>query len=128
MSVRSTGVLQQYIRRLCDLAVPADDAELLTRFAATNDCGAFEMLVARHGPLVLGTARRLTDRSHDAEDVFQAVFLSLARLAKSIRAGQSLPAWLHRATCRIAAKVRRSRVANVPHPDSFDNADRRLQE
>src|SRR5262245_34720699 len=69
------------------------------------------MLIARHGPMVLGSARRLVDRSHDAEDVFQAVFLSLARLAKTIRQGQTLPAWLHKATCRIAAKVRAKRPA-----------------
>jgi RNA polymerase sigma factor (sigma-70 family) len=67
------------------------------------------MLIARHGPMVLGSARRLVDKSHDAEDVFQAVFLSLARLAKTIRQGQTLPAWLHKATCRIAAKVRSNR-------------------
>src|SRR5262249_48258295 len=71
----------------------------------------FALLIARHGPMVLGTARRLVDNPHDAEDVFQAAFLSLARLAKTIRHGRTLPAWLHRTTARIAVKVRAKRPA-----------------
>src|SRR5260221_7221984 len=110
MSVPSIEVLQRYLRRLCDEAVPSEDAVLLKRFVAANDREAFELLIARHGPMVLGTARRLVD-THDAEDVFQAVFLSLARLAKTIRQGRTLPAWLHKTTCRIAAKIRKNRVS-----------------
>src|SRR5437763_6914355 len=111
MSVLSIEMLQRYLRRLCDQAVPSEDAVLLKRFAQAKDREAFELLIARHGPMVLGTARRLVGNTHDAEDVFQAVFLSLARLAKTIRAGQTLPAWLHTTTCRIAAKVRANRPA-----------------
>src|SRR6266436_2953011 len=110
MSVRSIEVLQRYLRRLCDEAVPPEDAVLLHRFVTAKDREAFELLIARHGPMVLGTARRLVGNTHDAEDVFQAVFLSLARLAKTIRLGRAIPAWLHKTTCRIAAKVRKNRV------------------
>src|SRR3984893_9140802 len=110
MSVRSIEVLQRCLRRLCDEALPPPDAVLLNRFARARDREAFALLIARHGPMVLGTARRLVDNSHDAEDVFQAVFLSLARLAKTIRQGRTLPAWLYKTTCRIAAKVRKNRV------------------
>ncbi len=110
MSARSIEGLKQYLRRLCDEASPPEDAVLLSRFVTANDREAFELLVARHGPMVLGTARRLVDHAHDAEDVFQAVFLSLARLANTIRQGGTLPAWLHKATCRVAAKVRKKRI------------------
>ena len=85
MSAVSFEALQRYLRRLCDKAVPSEDAVLLKRFVAAKDREAFELLIARHGPMVLGTARRFVDHTHDAEDVFQAVFLSLARLAKMIR-------------------------------------------
>jgi RNA polymerase sigma factor (sigma-70 family) len=112
MSNRSFDVLQRYLRRIgTDPATP-DDSLLLSRFVATQDREAFEQLMVRHGPMVLGTARRLVDNQHDAEDVFQAVFLSLARLAKSIRNGCTLPAWLHMATCRVAAKARRKRLSS----------------
>src|SRR5258706_16435640 len=116
MAVRSIEMLQRYLRRLCDEAVPSEDAVLLKRFVAANDREAFELLIARHGPMVLGTARRFVGNTHDAEDVFQAVFLSLARLAKSIRQGRALPAWLHKTTCRIAAKVRKNRVSGSEEP------------
>src|SRR6266852_21114 len=112
MSVRSIEALQRYLRRVCDEAGPSEDAVLLNRFVAAKDREAFELLIARHGPMVLGTARRFVDNSHDAEDVFQAVFLSLARLAKTIRQGRTLPAWLHKTTCRIAAKVRKNRASH----------------
>jgi RNA polymerase sigma factor (sigma-70 family) len=110
MSVRT------YLRRLCDEAVPLEDAVLLNRFVAANDREAFELLIARHGPMVLGTARRLVDDSHDAEDVFQSVFLSLARLAKTIRLGHTLPSWLYKTTCRIAAKVHKDRLSGLQEP------------
>lgn len=124
MSLELVEALQQYLGRLCDEAVPPGDGVLLKRFVEANDRDAFEMLIARHGPMVLGTARRLVDEAHDAEDVFQAVFLSLARLAKSIRQGSTLPAWLHRATSRIAAKVRAKRPARWEPPNEpIENGD-----
>jgi hypothetical protein len=101
-NVRSIEALQHFLRRLCEHAVPSEDAVLLHRFVAANEREAFKLLLARHGPMVLGTARRLVDNSHDAEDVFQAAFLSLARLTKTIRQGRTLPAWLHKTTCQIA--------------------------
>ena len=125
MSVRSIEAFQRYLRRLCDEAVPPEDAVLLNRFVTANDREAFELLIARHGPMVLGTARRLVGNTHDAEDVFQAVFLSLARLAKTIRQGRAVPAWLHKTTCRIAAKVRKNRVSGSkePPPEPCENID-----
>src|SRR6516225_1979050 len=125
MSVRSIEGLQRFLRRLCPEAVPSEDAVLLNRFVSADDREAFELLIVRHGPMVLGTARRLVDNTHDAEDVFQAVFLSLARLAKSIRQGRALPAWLHQATCRIATKVRKNRVSysNEEPPEPRENTD-----
>ena len=124
MAVRAIETLQRYLRQLCDEAVPPEDAVLLRRFVTANDRDAFELLIARHGPMVLGTARRLVANTHDAEDVFQAVFLSLARLAKSIRRGRALPAWLHKTTCRVAARLRANRrVPAAPPPERYEQCD-----
>ena len=52
------GVLH-FLRRH---AVPPDgvaDAELLRRFVEQRDAAAFELLVWRHGRMVLGVCRRL---------------------------------------------------------------------
>src|SRR5215467_7207623 len=120
MPLRSIEALQRYLRRLCEEAAPSEDAVLLKRFVTANDRDAFELLIARYGPMVLGTARRLVANTHDAEDVFQAVFLSLARLAKSIRRERALPAWLHRTTFRVAARLRANRRMPTPPPERYE--------
>jgi RNA polymerase sigma factor (sigma-70 family) len=83
------------------------DAGLLERFAATGDEAAFEVLVWRHGPMVLAVCRRALGSRHDAEDAMQATFLALARQARSITRGRSLGAWLSRVAYRTALRARR---------------------
>ena len=60
----------------------------------------------RHGGMVLGVARRVLHHQQDAEDVFQATFLILARKATSIRRQESVGAWLHQVAQRVALKAR----------------------
>lgn len=83
------------------------DAVLLARFAADRDEGAFSALVRRHSALVLGTARRVLGNPIDADDVFQAVFLTLSRKAGSIRCDGTLAPWLYRVTFRAAVRLRK---------------------
>lgn len=98
-----------YVRRYADAdAGPASDAGLLSRYVATRDDAAFELLVWRHAGLVFGVCRRVLGDSHAAEDAFQATFLALARKAGAIRRGESLGGWLHRVARRIASRARTS--------------------
>src|SRR4051794_33648007 len=85
------------------------DAELLRAYAAQGDAEAFSALVARHGPLVWGLCRRFLGGTPDAEDAFQATFLTLVRRAGSIRRPESLAPWLHGVARRLADKVRQTR-------------------
>src|SRR2546421_2012952 len=89
------------------------DAQLLERFAGQRDEAAFEVLIWRHGPMVLSVGRRVLRDLHDAEDVLQATFLALVRQARSISRRESLGAWLHKVAYRIAlrARVQRRRRA-----------------
>ena len=84
------------------------DAELLARFVACagDREAAFAELVRRHGRLVRGTARRVLGGRAEADDVFQAAFLLLARKAAGGRWEASVAPWLYAATCRLAMKVR----------------------
>jgi RNA polymerase sigma factor (sigma-70 family) len=105
----SVEPLLQHIHRLMAHpdADPASDAVLLERFVARRDESAFATLLARHGPMVLGVCRRVLHEVQDAEDVFQAVFLVLARKAGSLRRPQSLAAWLYGTARHLALKGRR---------------------
>lgn len=91
------------------------DSELLGRFledreradrASSSAEAAFEAIVRRHGPMVLGVCRRYLDDPRDVEDAFQAVFIVLFRRARSVRIGESLGPWLHGVSRRIAARTR----------------------
>lgn len=89
------------------------DGELLERFRRARDEGgerAFEVLVARHGPMVLGICRRILDDPNDVHDAFQAVFLVLARRAGAIRKSESVGSWLYGVAVRLAARARASAV------------------
>src|SRR5688572_22140618 len=78
-----------------------NDANLLEAFAATRDQQAFASLVNRYIQLVYGCARRQVGDAHLAEDATQAVFILLARRARSIDAA-TLPGWLVRTTRFVA--------------------------
>src|SRR5262249_47909772 len=124
------------------------DGELLDRFIAGEDAAAFEALVRRHGPMVLGVCRRVLRNEADVEDAFQAVFLVLVRNARSVRKGGTVGNWLHGVAHRTALKARamnqrwddrrsreldRQRVAPEPGPaadelKAFDEELSRLPE
>jgi RNA polymerase sigma factor (sigma-70 family) len=84
----------------------ASDASLLERFVAGRDEAAFELLLWRHGPMVLSVCRRMLRCGQDAEDAFQTAFLLLARKASSIRRREAVAGWLYQTACRIALRAR----------------------
>ncbi len=78
------------------------DAELLERFICQRDEAAFELLVWRHGKMVLRTCRRLLPTSQDAEDAFQGCFLALAQRAHAIARQECVGGWLYKVAYRLA--------------------------
>jgi len=108
MSGGGDGVRRGDLLRLFDGASAAGlgDGELLGRFVARRDDAAFEALVARLGPLVLGACRRMLADPHDVEDAFQATFLVLVRGAGSIRDRDAVATWLYGVAVRVARRAR----------------------
>jgi RNA polymerase sigma factor (sigma-70 family) len=82
------------------------EAQLLDRFATAQDEAAFEALVARHGPMVLGVCRQFLRDPNDVDDAFQATFLVLVRKAGSLRQKDLLGNWLYGVAYRVALRAR----------------------
>jgi len=115
-SGESSAVLR-HVRVLFDAGAAggATDGQLLERFRSRGGGGrtdadaaeaAFAVLVARHGPMVLGVCRRALRDPNDVADAFQSTFLVLVRKAGSVRVGDSLGRWLYGVSRRVAARAR----------------------
>ena len=97
------------LRALQPSAVTPPDAGLLAAILADADESAFEVLVRRHGPMVLRVCRDVLGHRQDAEDAFQATFIVLLRRAAAIGRPDSLASWLHGVAVRVSGELRATR-------------------
>jgi RNA polymerase sigma factor (sigma-70 family) len=120
---------------LCCKGDGPSDSQLLEAFIIRREETAFEALVRRHGPMVLGVCRRVLRNMHDAEDAFQASFLVLARKAATVKPRDMVGNWLYGVAYRTAMKARamnakrrtkEQRSAKLPRSES--SADEELLE
>jgi RNA polymerase sigma factor (sigma-70 family) len=132
-----TSQLTRVVHQLRRAALRTDgcgqtDGQLLGAFIERQDSAAFEALVRRHGPMVLGVCRRVLGHAQDAEDAFQATFLVLVRKATSIVPREALSGWLwgvaHRTALGAKAKAgrrkaREKQVRDMPHPQTAPSPD-----
>ena len=116
----TSGAMRQLVRIFQDGTLAGlSDREVLGRFVDDRDQAAFEVLLGRHGPMVLNVCRQVLRDPDDAEDAFQATFLALACKASALRVGESLGPWLYRVANRVAAR------AGQPPPACRSRAIRR---
>ncbi len=80
--------------------------QLLARYLEQRDELAFAALVARHGPMVMGTCRRMLSGGPDADDAFQATFMVLVRRARSLGPRDAIGPWLHGVATRVSMRAR----------------------
>ena len=108
MARRTLNEVVRYLQHLTDLQNGSglSDAELLERYVRQRDEAAFELLLWRHGVLVLNVCRRILHREADAEDAFQATFLAFVRKAPSIERRGSVASWLYKVAYRVALEAR----------------------
>ena len=95
-ATRATGVLAAPLRTLWSVGVAGglSDGQLIDRIALADSEAvelAFELLLERHGAMVLRVCQRVLQDPNDAEDAFQATFLVLLRHADRIRDEAQLP-------------------------------------
>lgn len=85
-----------------------DGQQLLADYVETGSETAFRELVSRYVDFVYSAAVRLVNGdAHLAEDITQAVFVDLARMARTFSREVMLGGWLHRHTCFVAGKTLR---------------------
>jgi RNA polymerase sigma factor (sigma-70 family) len=116
MSSAQVGVILRHLRTLAagpDQGLP--DQQLIERFVSDRDDGAFAVLLRRHGPMVLGVCRGVLHHQQDAEDAFQATFLTLARKAGSIHRRESVGGWLYRVAYHLAVKAQANAARRRVH-------------
>jgi RNA polymerase sigma factor (sigma-70 family) len=82
-----------------------DDMALLREYAQRNSEEAFAALVSRHVNLVYSVALRQVGDPHLAEEITQAVFVILARKARSLNVRTVLSGWLCRTTRYASANA-----------------------
>jgi RNA polymerase sigma factor (sigma-70 family) len=107
----ATTQLHHFLRRLGVVAPGLEtdaltDGDLLERYVRRRDEAAFEALVRRHGPMVLGVCRRVLRHPDDAEDAFQATFLVLVRKGATVVPRQMVGNWLYGVAYRTALEAR----------------------
>ena len=93
------------------------DEQLIDQFLTgqkEDSESAFETMVKRHGPMVLGVCRHVLRRDQDAEDAFQATFLVLAHKAGTIHNREILGCWLRQVAHRTAIRARERRARSTP--------------
>src|SRR4051794_22356193 len=106
-SVRSGSVLDPLRRLFGRGSVAAlPEGQLLERFVRERDEAAFEAIVARHGPMVLGVCRRMLADPNDVDDAFQTTFLVLVKKANSLGEHDAIGHWLHGVAYRVALRAR----------------------
>jgi len=108
MGVGQNGAVLRQVDRLFGSGTVAglSEDQLIDRFVRRRDESAFEAIVARHGPMVLGVCRRALPDPNDADDAFQATFLVLVKKAGTLRDRALLGSWLHGVAHRVAARSR----------------------
>jgi RNA polymerase sigma factor (sigma-70 family) len=91
------------------------DHQLLRDFAERRSETAFSELVRRYVDLVHSAAFRMTGEAHSAQDVTQAVFVTLAQQAARLTQHPVLSGWLHTTARNLAAKHVRATVRRQNH-------------
>jgi len=105
-----------FIKKLINVIVANDDKqvskisddELVRRYIESRDEPSFDEIVNRYSDKIYGFALRITRNPSDAEEVFQEVFLTLAKKLDTFRGESKFSSWLYRVTVNASYMYLRS--------------------
>lgn len=130
MATSRTQTLVQHLRRAAGVSNRAglSDGQLLNQYISTRDEEAFEAIVRRHGPMVLGVCRRILRDQHEADDAFQATFMVLVRKAASVvpqeMVGNFLYGVAHQTAVRARSVAAKRRLRERHGPEIYELSTR----
>ncbi len=93
----------------------------LTQAASKGDMVAFEELYQRHHRRVYSICLRMLQKTHEAEDLTQDVFIQLYRKVGSFRGDSAFTTWLHRMT--VNQVLMHFRKRNVKYEKTTEEGD-----
>ncbi len=105
-----------FIKKLISIIVANEDEqvadisddELVRRYVESRDESSFDEIVNRYSDRIYGFALRITRNTSDAEEVFQEVFLTLAKKLDTFRGESKFSSWLYRITANASYMYIRS--------------------
>jgi RNA polymerase sigma factor (sigma-70 family) len=100
----------------------ASDAELAA-LAATDDAGAFEVLVRRHAPVVRALLRRMGGQEALADDLAQECFVIAFQRISAFRGEGSFQGWLKQIAARLYVRRWRAESRYQALEAAADEAD-----
>jgi RNA polymerase sigma factor (sigma-70 family) len=120
VTIRRGGAFARHLDTLFSVGVTREltDGQLLERFSTGRGKVAelaFEVLVERHGAMVLRVCRAQLADPNDSHDAFQATFLILVKKARSLWVRDSLGPWLHQVAFRTASCARLAAARRRKH-------------
>ena len=83
-----------------------DEPEIPIEPLRRRDPAAFERLVRRHEPVVLGLCQSMGMRGADLDDAAAEVFANVFRSLPNFEGRSALGTWVYRIACRTIPKVR----------------------
>jgi RNA polymerase sigma factor (sigma-70 family) len=116
----ATANLGDFLRRLtrgmaAETLADHSDQQLVETALAGFGEAPFQAIVHRHGPMVYRVCWRVLQHGQDAEDAFQATFLTLAQKLRTVRKHASLASWLHGVAHRVALKAKAQSASKRRH-------------
>lgn len=103
-----------------------DDSQLIEQILENNNL-AFRSLIEKYKTLVYTTVFRIVNNQHDAEDLFQEVFLQIFKSCQHVRNEKDLTMWIYKiAYNKSISFVRKKNPAKAENKQDQNSSEQTL--